>query len=140
NGGRTRTMEPLPGSPAIDAGVAAGALTDQRGRPRTFDDPGVANAATSDGTDIGAFERQPNCSLSCPANVSVSNDAGQCGAVVSYTTPSGAGCGTVTCDHPSGSFFEVGDTTVTCTSSVGPTCSFTATVDDEEAPVITTNH
>ncbi|HEY2932073.1 MAG TPA: choice-of-anchor Q domain-containing protein, partial [Acidobacteriota bacterium] len=53
NGGPTQTMALSPGSPAIDAGVAAGASFDQRGRPRTFDDPGVANAASSDGTDIG---------------------------------------------------------------------------------------
>jgi hypothetical protein len=140
NGGPTRTMALSAGSPAIDAGVAAGASFDQRGRPRTFDDPGVANAATSDGTDIGAFELQPICSLSCPADASVSNDPGQCGAVVNYAAPSGAGCGTVTCDHPSGSFFAVGDTTVTCTSSVGPTCSFALTVNDTQPPVITTNH
>jgi hypothetical protein len=139
NGGPTQTMALSPGSPAIDAGVAAGALFDQRGRPRTFDDPGVANAATSDGTDIGAFELQPLCSLSCPANVSVSNDIGQCGAAVNYPAPSGTGCGTVTCNHPTGAFFPVGDTTVTCTSSVGPTCSFKVTVNDTQAPVITTN-
>jgi hypothetical protein len=139
NGGPTQTMALSPGSPAIDAGVAAGASFDQRGKARTYDDPGVVNAATSDGTDIGAFELQPICSLSCPTDLSVSNDAGLCGAVVNYTEPSGAGCGTVTCDHPSGSFFAVGDTTVTCTSSVGPTCSFKVTVTDDEAPVITTN-
>jgi hypothetical protein len=139
NGGPTQTMALSPGSPAIDAGVAAGATFDQRGKPRTFDDPGVANAATSDGTDIGAFELQPTCSLTCPTDISVPNDTGLCGAVVDYTEPSGEGCGRVTCDHPSGSFFPVGTTLVTCTSSVGPTCSFQVTVNDTEAPVITTN-
>ncbi len=138
NGGPTQTMEPLPGSPAIDAGVASGSTFDQRGMPRTVDDPGVANAATSDGTDIGAFETEVACVLSCPPDISVSNDPGECGADVSYTEPSGESCGTVTCDHPSGSFFPVGDTTVTCTSSAGPSCSFTVTVTDDEAPVITT--
>ncbi len=63
NGGPTETMELLPGSDAIDAGVAAGATTDQRGTPRTVDDPGVVNAATSDGTDIGAFETEVACVL-----------------------------------------------------------------------------
>lgn len=138
NGGPTQTMALMTGSPAIDAGVAAGASFDQRGRPRTFDDPGVANAPTSDGTDIGAFELQPLCSLTCPGDLNAANDSGECGAVVNYAEPSGAGCGTVTCDHPSGSFFAVGDTTVTCTSSVGPACSFKVTVTDNEAPVITT--
>jgi hypothetical protein len=139
NGGPTQTMALTPGSPAIDAGVAAGASFDQRGRPRTFDDPGVVNAATSDGTDIGAFELQPLCTLTCPDDLSVSNDPDQCGAVVNFTTPSGAGCGTVTCVPSPGAFFPVGDTTVTCTSSVGPTCSFVVTVNDTQAPTIIVN-
>ena len=137
NGGPTETMALSPGSPAIDAGVAAGASFDQRGMSRTYNDPGVVNAATSDGTDIGAFELQPNCILSCPTDVTVSNDPDLCGAVVNYTEPSGADCGTVTCDHPSGFFFPVGDTMVTCTSSVGPTCSFKVTVNDTQNPTIT---
>jgi hypothetical protein len=139
NGGPTETMELLTGSDAIDAGVAAGATFDQRGKPRTFDDPGVANEATSDGTDIGAFELQPECTLTCPEDISVPNDPGACGAVVNYTEPTGEGCGTVTCDFPSGSFFPVGSTVVTCTSSVGPTCSFVVNVSDVEPPVITTS-
>jgi hypothetical protein len=138
NGGPTKTMKLLTGSDAIDAGVASGATFDQRGKPRTYDDPSVPNEATSDGTDIGAFELQPDCILTCPSDVNASNDPGECGAVVTYDDPTGAGCGTVTCDHPSGTFFDVGTTTVTCTSSAGPTCSFTVTVNDDEAPVITT--
>jgi hypothetical protein len=139
NGGPTQTMKLLPGSQAIDAGVAAGATFDQRGMPRTVDDPGVVNAATSDGTDIGAFEAEVPCVLSCPGDISAPNDTDQCGAVVNYTEPSGAGCGTVTCDHPSGSFFAVGTTAVTCTSSAGPTCTFNVTVNDTQAPSITLN-
>jgi hypothetical protein len=108
NGGPTETMEPLAGSDAIDAGVAAGSTLDQRGEARTVDDPGVPNEATSDGTDIGAFETEVPCVLTCPTDITVANDADQCGAVVSYTAPSGESCGTVTCDHPSGSFFPVG--------------------------------
>jgi hypothetical protein len=139
NGGPTETLELLPGSAAIDAGVAAAATLDQRGLARTVDDPGAANAATSDGTDIGAYERDVPCALECPTDVSVANDPGLCGAVVNYETPSNDSCGTVTCDHPSGSFFPVGETNVVCTSSAGPTCDFKVTVTDEEAPVITTN-
>lgn len=139
NGGPTQTMKLLPGSQAIDAGVAAGATFEQRGMPRTVDDPGVVNAATSDGTDIGAFEAEVPCVLSCPGDVSLPNGTDQCGAVVNYTEPSGAGCGTVTCDHPSGSFFAVGTTAVTCTSSAGPTCTFNVTVNDTQGPSITLN-
>jgi len=137
NGGPTETMALTPGSPAIDAGVAAGSSFDQRGKARTYDDPGVVNAATSVGTDIGAFELQPECSLTCPTDIVVANDPNVCGANVTYADPTGTGCGTVTCDHPSGSFFSVGETIVTCTSSVGPTCSFKVTVNDAEGPVIT---
>ncbi|HEV7745474.1 MAG TPA: choice-of-anchor Q domain-containing protein [Pyrinomonadaceae bacterium] len=137
NGGPTKTMKLLAGSPAIDAGVAAGSTLDQRGMPRPVDDPGVANTGGSDGTDIGAYEAEPSCILTCPTNITVSNDAGQCGAVVNYTTPSGAACGTVTCDHPSGSFFGAGTTPVTCTSSAGPSCNFNVTVNDTENPTIT---
>lgn len=137
NGGPTRTMALAATSPAIDAGVAAGSSLDQRGKARTYDDPGVADALTSDGTDIGAFELQPICDLSCPTDITVSNDPDECGAFVNYTEPSGSGCGTVTCSHPSGSFFPVGETTVTCTSSVGPTCSFKVTVNDTQNPTIT---
>jgi hypothetical protein len=136
NGGPTETMALSLGSPAVDAGVASGATLDQRGMPRTVDDPGVANTGGSDGTDIGAYEAEIPCVLECPGDVSVANDPAECGAIVNYTEPSGAGCGTVTCDHPSGSFFGVGDTTVTCTSSAGPSCSFTVTVTDEEDPSI----
>ncbi|MBI3949178.1 MAG: HYR domain-containing protein [Acidobacteria bacterium] len=74
--------------------------------------------------------------LVCPANITTSNDPGQCSAVVNFTTPSSA-CGTVTCAPASGSTFPVGTTTVTCTSTGGLSCSFTVTVNDTEAPVLT---
>jgi hypothetical protein len=61
-----------------------------------------------------------DCVVTCPANVTVSNDPNQCGAVVNYPPPTTTGtCGTVTCTPPSGSFFPVGTTTVNCTSSGG---------------------
>jgi len=46
NGGPTRTMALLPGSPAIDAGSIVSGVTDQRGVPRTW----------GSAPDIGAFE------------------------------------------------------------------------------------
>ena len=55
-GGTTKTHALLQGSPAIDAGNRSGA-GDQRGN-FLFDFPGVENV--TDGSDIGAFERQPN--------------------------------------------------------------------------------
>jgi predicted outer membrane repeat protein len=48
-----------PSSPAIDKGKSFGITTDQRGAPRVFDFPSIANAPTGDGADIGAFELSP---------------------------------------------------------------------------------
>jgi CSLREA domain-containing protein len=65
NGGPTKTIGLLFGSPAIDKGTSASLTTgnlttDQRGTgfKRAFDDTSIANAAGGDGTDIGAFEVQ----------------------------------------------------------------------------------
>ena len=76
-----------------------------------------------------------SCVLTCPADITVGNDSGACGAAVSFTAPSGPG--TVTCDHSSGSFFPVGTTSVTCTSSLGSSCTFHVTVNDTQSPSIT---
>ncbi|HEX5734650.1 MAG TPA: HYR domain-containing protein [Blastocatellia bacterium] len=78
------------------------------------------------------------CTITCPANVTVSNDPNQCGAVVNYPAAATTGdCGTVTCLPASGSFFPVGTTSVTCTTTSGPSCSFTVTVNDTQAPTVT---
>jgi hypothetical protein len=78
------------------------------------------------------------CIITCPANLTVSNDPNQCGAVVKYPAPTTNGsCATVTCLPASGSFFPVGTTTVTCTTTAGPNCTFTITVNDTQAPTIT---
>jgi CSLREA domain-containing protein len=64
NGGPTKTVALLFGSPAIDRGTSAGLTgdltVDQRGTgfSRTFDDTSITNATGGDGTDIGAFEVQ----------------------------------------------------------------------------------
>lgn len=60
NGGPTKTMALLAGSPAIDEGVGLGSVTDQRGAGflRTVNLPSYNNSPSGDGTDIGAFELQ----------------------------------------------------------------------------------
>ena len=82
--------------------------------------------------------------LTCPANIVVSNDSATCGAVVSYSVPYSDNC-TVdtfyqTAGIASGMEFPVGTTTntfvVTDESGNTSTCSFTVTVNDTEAPVI----
>ena len=58
NGGATKTMLPLPSSPAVDAGAHTSNF-DQRGLSRPFDVLTRPNASGSDGSDIGAVELQP---------------------------------------------------------------------------------
>ena len=84
--------------------------------------------------------------ISCPADIVVSNDPGVCGAIVTYTAPVGMdncpGATTVqTSGLASGSEFPVGTTTntfvVTDASGNTATCSFNVTVNDTEDPTIT---
>ncbi len=87
-----------------------------------------------EGTDTQA------CTITCPANITVSNTPGACSAVVAYPAPTTTGvCGTVTCTPNSGSNFPVGVTTVTCntTGLPRPSCTFTITVQDTQAPTVT---
>jgi len=62
NGGPTPTHALLAGSGALDRGSSqgSGVIRDQRGSTfsRLVDLPGITNAATGDGTDIGALEAQ----------------------------------------------------------------------------------
>jgi M6 family metalloprotease-like protein len=82
--------------------------------------------------------RLNSCTVTCPTTVTVANDAGQCGATVSYAAPTTSGsCGAVHCVAASGTFFTVGTTAVTCTSDEGNGCSFNVVVNDTEAPSIT---
>lgn len=83
--------------------------------------------------------------ITCPANIVTSAAQGQCAATVNYNTPKGSdSCGgnvTVSCLPASGSSFNVGTTTVTCTatdtSGNSSNCSFTVNVTDGTPPSIT---
>jgi|GEM_PF-1292790 len=83
--------------------------------------------------------------ITCPANITVNNDPGVCGAIVTFTAPFGNdNCMGVTTTqiqgNASGEMFDIGTTTnvfeVTDASGNTTTCSFTVTVNDTEAPVI----
>jgi len=105
----------------------------------------VDSVAGTAGT-IGCVELEityANCTVTCPANITVSNDNNQCGGLVNYPAPTTTGtCGTITCTPTSGSFFPVGSgTSVTCTENpaaggVGATCSFSVTVNDTQVPFV----
>jgi hypothetical protein len=79
------------------------------------------------------------CTIVCPANITVNATAGQCGAIVNYPAVTMSGnCGTVTSTPASGTFFPVGNTTVTAVSTVGGGyCTFRVTVIDNQNPVVT---
>jgi hypothetical protein len=80
--------------------------------------------------------------ISCASDIIVSNDAGNCGAVVNYNTPTGNdNCSATvsqTAGLASGALYPVGVTTntfiVTDASGNTSTCSFTVTVNDDEMP------
>ncbi len=83
----------------------------------------------------------------CPSDITQSNDAGLCSAVVTWTEPSATDNCTATGalvwnrSHAPGSVFPVGITTVTYTATdaalnISNVCSFTVTVNDTEKPVI----
>lgn len=112
------------------------------------DDPDFENNSSS----VDAEVRNAPCQLSTPDNITVSADAGQAGAVVTYDTPTGSGfCGTATtgengetipvisCNPASGSFFPVGTTPVLCFAQAGAAVSFQITVDNPGALSISLN-
>jgi len=79
--------------------------------------------------------------ITCPENIVMNNDAAQCGANISFaaTETTAIPASTITYSHAPGSFFPVGTTTVTATSTnaVGySVCTFTITVRNIERPAI----
>ena len=76
------------------------------------------------------------CTVACPANITQSDDPGQCGAIVPFQPTITGSCGLVSCNPPSGSFFALGTTTVVCSNTAGASCSFTVTVIDTQPPTI----
>ncbi|MBI3851275.1 MAG: HYR domain-containing protein [Verrucomicrobia bacterium] len=97
--------------------------------------------ATSFTVTVNDTERP---AITCPANLVVSTDPGQCSAVVNYPLPAASDhCPgvTVVSTPPSGSVFQKGTTLVNCTatdaSGNSASCSFTVTVVDAEKPTLT---
>jgi hypothetical protein len=69
------------------------------------------------------------CQITCPPDQTVAGGLVSCpiagSATVNYPAPVTTGtCGVATCSPASGSVFPVGTTTVTCTTTAGPSCSF----------------
>ena len=106
----------------------------------------IATALNARGYDSCSFrvtvrDVQPPA-ITCPANITLPNAPGQCGAIVTFSVTATDNCGspTVTAQPASGTFFQVGTTTVTAraTDANGNTssCSFTVRINDVEPPVI----
>ena len=99
----------------------------------------IANYNSVTASDhLPVMSRFQFCKINPPANITVSNTTGQCGATVRFDVASTFACGTVTAIPASGSFFPVGSTTVKLKASTGDSALFTVTVTDDEKPAITT--
>lgn len=78
----------------------------------------------------------------CPADIVALLTPGQCGAIVTFTPTALDNCpgAAASCNPPSGSFFPLGLTTVSCTATdaagnFSVSCSFTVRVDDNTGDV-----
>ncbi len=104
----------------------------------------VGNSNTASQTITVSDTKAPVITL--PANISVSTDAGTCGALVNYTVTASDNCSpvSITYSKATGSVFAKGVTTVhvTATDISGNTASadFTVTVTDTENPVVHTQN
>ncbi len=77
------------------------------------------------------------CQINPQNDITVNNDPDQCGAIVNYPTQTSTGsCGVLTSTPASGSFFPVGETTVTTTSTSGASSTFKVIVKDAQAPAV----
>jgi len=78
----------------------------------------------------------------CQGDITVFNDPGVCGAVVSYAAGATDNCpgASIACSPPSGSTFPVGTNTVNCTAQdaagITANCSFEVVVVDNEPPTV----
>ncbi len=107
----------------------------------TIDQPLTDNnfdALAPQNVTVNIKDNDPPVITGCPANIAVSNAAGACSAVVSWTPP--VSTAPMVSNHLPGETFPAGVTTVTYTSTdvdgMVSTCSFTITVNDTEPPVV----
>ncbi len=103
-----------------------------------------SNGCTISSTGVAVTVNTAPVITSTPSNVNVNNDAGTCGAMVTYSAASASGSPApiITYSQNSGTVFNSGinTVTVTATNSCGTvTSTFTVTVHDIEQPSIGTN-
>ncbi|WP_299800955.1 PKD domain-containing protein [uncultured Maribacter sp.] len=133
-------------------GVSAEAsINPNSGVERDFTNPVNYTVTAQDGTEkiwtviVTVQDDNENPEISCPNDISISNETGQCGALVNYTLPVGIdnvpGAITVLTEGlGNGAFFPIGTSTevytVTDLSGNSTSCSFDIVVLDTESPLI----
>ena len=127
------------GSFTLECSHPSGSTFDVGTTPVTCTATDSSNNSASCEFDVTVTATDTDCVLTTQAPIVVDSAANACGANVTFATPTAESgtCGTITCDRASGSFFPVGDTTVTCSSTSGASTSFTVTVNDVTDPVPT---
>jgi hypothetical protein len=123
------------------AGPASGSLFPVGTTTVTFQAKDASNNSSACSFDVTVTDNE-NPTITCPSDVSVNNDAGNCSAVVTIGTPTtndNCGVASVTNDHTS-TTYPVGTTTVTWTvtdiHNNTATCMQSITVTDNENPTI----
>src|SRR5438045_3154532 len=83
------------------------------------------------------ISKAQSCIITCPGNIVAKADSGKGGTYVNFPAATVSGnCTTLTYTPASGSFFQLGSTSVIVTAASGERCSFTVTVTDNEPPVL----
>ena len=100
-----------------------------------------ANSSTCSFT-VTVNDNESPVITACTPDVLVSNDPGDCGAIVTFAAPTyteNCTMGTEVASQASGTFFPIGTTTVTWTltdnAGNSSTCDFDVTVEDNELPI-----
>lgn len=78
-----------------------------------------------------------NCPLACPENIIAKADSAKGGTYINFPAVAVPGnCSAPKFTPASGSFFQIGSSSVIVTTESGERCSFTVTVTDNEPPVL----
>jgi hypothetical protein len=78
-----------------------------------------------------------NCPLACPENIIAKADSAKGGTYINFPVVAVSGnCPAPKFTPASGSFFQIGSSSVIVTTASGERCSFTVTVTDNEPPVL----
>ena len=86
---------------------------------------------------LSAPANAQTCTITCPENIIAKADSGKGGTYVNFPTATTSGtCSQLVYTPSSGSFFQIGSTSVIVTSASGQRCSFTVTVTDNEPPTL----